>query len=108
MLEYIRSYLTSNQTPGTAGNMFWAAVYILLVFLGLSVAVIAMNWLERKIFAHMEGRLGPMPVGPHGLLQPIADALKLLLKEDIMPAEADGFVFWMAPLLVVLAAFTVF
>ncbi len=108
MLEYIRSYLTSNQTPGAAGNMFWAAVYILLVFLGLSVAVIAMNWLERKILAHMQVRLGPMRVGPHGLLQPIADALKLLLKEDIMPAEADGFVFWMAPLLVVLAAFTVF
>jgi NADH-quinone oxidoreductase subunit H len=108
MLEYIRSYLSSNQTPGTAGNMFWAAVYILLVFLGLSVAVIAMNWLERKILAHMQVRLGPMRVGPHGLLQPIADALKLLLKEDIMPAEADGFVFWMAPLLVVLAAFTVF
>src|SRR4030088_351434 len=108
MLEYIRSYLSSNQTPGVAGNMFWAAVYILLVFLGLSVAVIAMNWLERKILAHMQVRLGPMRVGPHGLLQPIADALKLLLKEDIMPAEADGFVFWMAPLLVVLAAFTVF
>jgi NADH-quinone oxidoreductase subunit H len=49
-----------------------------------------------------------MRVGPHGLLQPIADAIKLLLKEDIMPAEADGFVFWMAPLIVVLAAFTVF
>jgi len=108
MLEYIRSYLASDQTPGAAGNMFWAAVYILLVFLGLSVAVIAMNWLERKILAHMQVRLGPMRVGPHGLLQPIADALKLLLKEDIMPAEADGFVFWMAPLLVVLAAFTVF
>ncbi len=108
MLEYIRSYLTSDQTPGAAGNMFWAAVYILLVFLGLSVAVIAMNWLERKILAHMQVRLGPMRVGPHGLLQPIADALKLLLKEDIMPAEADAFVFWMAPLLVVLAAFTVF
>jgi NADH-quinone oxidoreductase subunit H len=108
MLEYVRSYLSSDQTPGAAGNMFWAAVYILLVFLGLSVAVIAMNWLERKILAHMQVRLGPMRVGPHGLLQPIADALKLLLKEDIMPAEADGFVFWMAPLLVVLAAFTVF
>jgi NADH-quinone oxidoreductase subunit H len=109
LIQYIESYLKTNDvTPGAAGNIFWAFVYIVLVFLGLSVAVIAMNWLERKILAHMQVRLGPMRVGPHGLLQPIADALKLLLKEDIMPAEADGFVFWMAPLIVVLAAFTVF
>jgi len=108
MLDYVKSYLTSNLTPGSAGNMFWAFVYIVVIFLGLSVAVIAMNWLERKILAHMQVRLGPMRVGPHGLLQPIADAIKLLLKEDIMPAEADGFVFWMAPIFVVLAAFTVF
>lgn len=108
MLQYIQSYLESNQTPGTAGNFFWATIYILLVFVGLSVAVIAMNWLERKILAHMQVRLGPMRVGPHGLLQPIADALKLLLKEDIIPAEADKTVFWIAPFIVVLAAFTVF
>jgi NADH-quinone oxidoreductase subunit H len=107
-LQYIQSYLDSNQTPGAAGNFFWATVYILLVFVGLSVAVIAMNWLERKILAHMQVRLGPMRVGPHGLLQPIADALKLLLKEDIIPAEADKTVFWVAPFIVVLAAFTVF
>jgi NADH-quinone oxidoreductase subunit H len=108
IVQYIQSYLGSDKTPGAAGNLFWEFVYIVAVFLGLSVAVIAMNWLERKILAHMQVRLGPMRVGPHGLLQPIADALKLLLKEDIMPAEADPFVFWMAPLIVVLAAFTVF
>lgn len=108
VVQYIQSYLDSDQTPGTAGNFFWATVYILLVFAGLSVAVIAMNWLERKILAHMQVRLGPMRVGPHGLLQPIADALKLLLKEDIIPAEADKTVFWVAPFIVVLAAFTVF
>ena len=106
VVQYIQSYLESNQTPGAAGNFFWATVYILLVFVGLSIAVIAMNWLERKILAHMQVRLGPMRVGPHGLLQPIADALKLLLKEDIIPAEADKVVFWVAPFIVVLAAFT--
>jgi NADH-quinone oxidoreductase subunit H len=108
VIDYIQSYLGSDQTPGAAGNIFWITVYILLVFVGLSVAVIAMNWLERKILAHMQVRLGPMRVGPHGLLQPIADALKLLLKEDIIPAEADVVVFWVAPFIVVLAAFTVF
>jgi NADH-quinone oxidoreductase subunit H len=110
LILYIQSYLDPNVkvTPGGAGNIFWATVYILLVFGGLSVAVIAMNWLERKILAHMQVRLGPMRVGPHGLLQPIADAIKLLLKEDIIPAEADKIVFWIAPFIVVLAAFTVF
>ena len=108
MVEYIKSYLGSSTTPGQAGNVFWASVYILLIFLGLSVAVIAMNWLERKILAHMQVRLGPMRVGPHGLLQPIADAIKLLIKEDIMPSQADGFVFWVAPIIVVITAFTVF
>jgi len=108
LIEYIQSYLSSNLTPGGAGNWFWATVYVLAVFVGLSVAVIAMNWLERKILAHMQVRLGPMRVGPHGLLQPIADALKLLLKEDIIPEGADKVVFWIAPFIVVLAAFTVF
>jgi NADH-quinone oxidoreductase subunit H len=108
MLSYITDYLKSSTTPGQAGNLFWAFVYILLIFLGLSIAVIAMNWLERKILAHMQVRLGPMRVGPHGLLQPIADALKLLIKEDIMPAEADKAVFWTAPLIVVITSFTVF
>jgi len=108
VVEYIQSYLSSNLTPGGAGNWFWATVYVLAVFVGLSIAVIAMNWLERKILAHMQVRLGPMRVGPHGLLQPIADALKLLLKEDIIPDGADKVVFWVAPFIVVLAAFTVF
>jgi NADH-quinone oxidoreductase subunit H len=101
-------YLNQNMTPGQAGAYLWVVIYILIIFAAVSLAVIAMNWLERKILAHMQVRLGPMRVGPHGLLQPIADAVKLLIKEDIIPEGADKLVFWMAPLVVVTAAFTVY
>ncbi len=108
MLDAIKSYLNSGVTPGEAGSQLWATVYIVAIVLGVSIAVICMNWLERKIMAHMQVRLGPMRVGPHGLLQPFADALKLLIKEDIIPANADKVVFWMAPVVVTMTAFTTF
>ena len=65
---------------------------------------------ERKVLADFQVRLGPMRVGPHGLLQPIADALKLLLKEDIVPTESDKALFWFAPVIstfTALASFSV-
>lgn len=108
MLDRITAYLGSNLTPGQAGSVLWALIYILVIFAGVSLAVVAMNWLERKLLAHFQIRLGPMRVGPHGLLQPIADALKLLTKEDIIPDQADKPVFWIAPVMIVVTAFTAY
>ncbi|MDX2154712.1 MAG: complex I subunit 1 family protein [Bryobacteraceae bacterium] len=84
--------------------------------LAMTVAIIAafpllagyIVLVERKVLADMQVRLGPMRVGPHGLLQPIADALKLLLKEDIIPTAADRWIFWMAPVISTVTALTSF
>ena len=93
---------------GPYGFYVVALVKILAVFLGLSLLVAYIVYAERKILAHLQVRIGPMRVGPHGLLQPIADGVKLLLKEDIIPQGADRVIFWLAPLISVIAAFTAF
>ena len=75
MPNFIMSYLGSTLTPGEAGNQFWALIYIFIIFTGVSIAVIAMNWLERKALAHSLVRLGPTSVATQGLLQPTALSL---------------------------------
>ncbi len=79
-----------------------------VVFGAVSLVVAYLTLLERKVIAFMQVRLGPMRVGPYGLLQPIADGLKLMLKEDIVPSGADRLVFTMAPIITLIPAFIVF
>jgi NADH-quinone oxidoreductase subunit H len=86
----------------------WWVELLCAVLIVLVVPLIAgyIVLVERKVMADMQARLGPMRVGPHGLLQPIADALKLLIKEDLIPDNADQFIFWVAPVLSMTAALT--
>jgi NADH-quinone oxidoreductase subunit H len=76
-----------------------AIAKVVVVLLVLLTAIAYIVWLERKVVAHIQSRWGPYRVGPHGLLQPLADGLKFLFKEDIVPLEVDRFVYWLAPFL---------
>ena len=70
----------------------------------LSVVVLILTYAERKVLARIQQRLGPMRVGIYGILQPVADAIKLMTKEDILPSWADRPVYWVAPMAVFLPA----
>ncbi len=83
-----------------------AKVLVAFVFVLLTVAY--STYAERKIIGHMQVRLGPMRTGWHGLLQPIADGLKLFFKEEIIPAQASVFAFLIAPLIALIPAFITF
>ena len=83
------------------------ALGLLILFTALSVVVLSLTWLERKFLGRLQRRLGPTRTGPMGLLQPVADALKLVLKEDLIPAWADKTVFWVAPLIVIVPSFMI-
>ena len=81
---------------------------IIILLNAVLVAVTYMVLLERKVIAWVQSRLGPMRVGPYGSLQPIADAIKLMIKEDITPTRADRWVFTAAPIIVMVPALIVF
>jgi NADH-quinone oxidoreductase subunit H len=81
-------------------------IAIVLGLLALAIAYLTL--MERKLLARIQVRLGPMRVGWHGLLQPIADGLKFIIKEDVVPARADKLVFMLAPMVSLVTAFVVY
>jgi NADH-quinone oxidoreductase subunit H len=83
-------------------------IKIVIVLTGVLVTVMYLVLLERKVQAWVQVRLGPMRVGPHGVLQPIADVLKLFIKEDITPVRADKAVYTLAPIIVLVPAIIAF
>src|SRR3974377_1921242 len=83
-------------------------VKIGVVFGALLLVVAYMTWIERKILADIQVRWGPTRVGPYGLLQPIADGIKLMFKEDLIPNQVDRLLFRVAPGLSIIPAFIAF
>ena len=81
---------------------------VLITSLVLLISVIFMVWFERKVISDMQNRIGPNRAGPFGLLQTLADGMKLIFKEDLIPGRAQRFVFLLAPYLSVIPAFLVF
>ena len=83
------------------------AMWLLSLFTILSIVVLSLIWIERKFLGRLQRRLGPTRTGPFGLLQPVADAVKLVLKEDLLPSWSDKAIFWVAPLLVLVPSFMI-
>ncbi|MCC6910040.1 MAG: NADH-quinone oxidoreductase subunit H [Phycisphaerales bacterium] len=105
----------SESLAGSLGLPYWICFVVVKVLVAAAVFLPAISllamlsiWAERKVAGHIQGRLGPKHVGPFGILQSLADGIKLLVKEDLVPAGADSFLFRLAPYLAfapVLAAF---
>jgi NADH-quinone oxidoreductase subunit H len=81
---------------------------VVIVFLGLLIAVVLYIWMERKVIADMQTRVGPMRAGPRGILITMADGLKLFFKEGILPTQADRPVYLLAPVMATIPAFLAF
>jgi NAD(P)H-quinone oxidoreductase subunit 1 len=100
--------LTELGIPSGAAKALWIPLPSFLMIIGATVGVLVVVWLERKISAAAQQRIGPEYAGPLGVLQPVADGIKLVFKEDIVPAKADPWLFTLGPVLVVLPVFVSF
>ncbi|MGB9692517.1 MAG: complex I subunit 1/NuoH family protein, partial [Candidatus Sumerlaeaceae bacterium] len=96
------------QIPDSLAAVITILIGFAVILAFVSLAVMILVYLERKVAGHIQSRLGPMRVGWHGILQSIADGLKLFLKEDIVPAQAHKLLFSLAPTLVLVGAIVPF
>ncbi len=92
------SHYTATLPPDWPGGFWWHWLLFTVVIIAFVLAfVMGFIWFERRALGRMQARLGPNRAGPFGLLQPVADALKVFIKEDIVPTKADKIVHWLAP-----------
>ena len=89
-------------------DLIISAIKAFLVLGLLLTNTILLIWLERKVVAGMQSRIGPDRAGPFGILQTLADAIKLLLKEQIMPLKADRAMYLLAPIIALVPSFLIF
>ncbi|MBA7687629.1 NADH-quinone oxidoreductase subunit H [subsurface metagenome] len=95
--------------PDWPGGFWWHwLLFTVIIIAFVLTLVMGFIWIERRGMARMQARLGPNRVGPFGLLQPVADAIKVLLKEDIVPAKGDKIVHWLAPVVAFVPALMIF
>lgn len=97
--------LTGLGVPAVVAQLLWLPFPMLSVFALISVFALVATWLERKISAAAQQRIGPEYMGPYGVLAPVADVLKLIIKEDIVPNKADRLLFTLGPALVIVPVF---
>jgi NADH-quinone oxidoreductase subunit H len=102
--------LAADSTLSDFNQLIWWMVLlkVAIVFVFLLLTTIFMIWFERRVIGRMQNRPGPNRAGPWGLLQPVADALKLPLKEDIVPTKVDKLVFFIAPIIAATTSFVAF
>jgi len=91
--------------PAGLAKAIWMPLPMILILIGATMGVLVTTWLERKISAAAQQRIGPDFMGPFGVLAPVADGLKLVFKEDVVPAKSDPLLFTLGPIIVVIPVF---
>lgn len=104
---FIKS-LTDLGIPPGAAKAIWMPLPMFLMIIGATMMVLVVTWQERKISAAAQQRIGPEYAGPFGMLIPVADGLKLVFKEDVVPAKVDSLLFTLGPIIVVIPVFLSF